>query len=57
MEPRYKMCELCLTTAVLVDSETPYCAGCMSDIGDEGEYTGTEAVDKFDWSTFDDLND
>ena len=53
----YKMCELCLTTATLVDSETPYCAGCMSDIGDEGEYAGTEAVDKFDWSTFDDLND
>ena len=53
----YKMCELCLTTAILVDSETPYCAGCMSDIGDEGEYAGTEAEDKFDWSTFDDLND
>ena len=71
MEPRYKMCELCLTTAVLYKPGHGYCSQCTADIAEDffdldedeidwepiDEQGSDEVGDKFDWSTFDDLND
>ena len=51
IEPRYKMCELCLTTAVLSKPGHGYCSQCTEDIAED--FFDLDE-DEIDWEPIDD---